>query len=843
MSGGKRETTHMSRHLVFAVSNREVNGTGKVTLLAVLGSLLLALLVFATAANAATNAVKFHAGTQVPVDVHTPDVEAGDINGDGHLDVAVGASAGTIGSQHFRILAGDGNGGFIEIGDFAPPDTNISGVAMGDMNSDSKPDLVYAGNGNTVRQVRIALGNGDGTFTESARAPVGTNPGTVTLADVNSDGSLDAIVGSAWPPGSSGSATGTVTVVRGDGAGGFGSSASYTVTNTPGGISVGDVDGDGDKDVAVARFGSDVALLLNNGTGSFTVTSISTGNSSTADVVLADLDGDTDLDVASGNPGSGGIGIALNSGSGNFSTTTGISGLSQIYTLRAADFDNDGDQDLAAVSAFSGGTGTVYVYGNNGSGAFSLLTSVTPNPRNSLFGDLDIGDVDEDGWLDMLALRGNPNGGLIPLLSNLPPEVKSVSVSPSPANTDDTVTTSVSTSDPNGDTVQLGYQWQLKPSGGSFSDIPGETGSSLDLSVSGHGDPGDEVRVAVTATDGKDSAATVYSDPASVTGGEPEVSLGAGSYSGLEGDAIAVSGTARDPDNDPLTLTWSATPGSGVDAGASCVFANAHAANTTVKCTDDGPWTLTLEANDGGQTVSASAPLTIQNANPSIGALGLRGATGTACQTGNTVNLAFTVTDPGTNDPIDGTVQWGDGSSSSYSNGAFSGDHTYAAGRYTITVHASDDDSGEDTRSSATNAVSFLYDTHGFLQPVNMTGTRSAFKIGSTVPLKVEVTDCAGAPVSTLHPDVDLKKVDSTVETSVNEVVSSSSADTSDAMRWDPTTDPPRYMYNLSTKRSQFCLETSPMCSGPALTQGTYQVKVSDQSFAPVIALIELRTN
>jgi hypothetical protein len=813
-------------------------------LAAVLGGLLLASLVAAPGADAATNAVKFRVGTQVPVDVFTTNVELGDVNGDGHLDAAVGASAGSIGTQHIRVLAGDGDGGFSELGDLKPQDTNLNALAMGDMNADGKQDLVYAGNGDRSRQARISLGDGRGGFedpTDAGITTVGTNPGSLSLADVNADGKLDAIVGSAWPPGSNGSASGTVTVVYGDGAGGFISSASYGVGNTPGEISAGDVDGDGDLDLAVARYGSDVALLLQDGNGGFAVSSASTGNETTSDLVLEDLDGDGDLDLASAKPDfySGGLGVALNEGGGSFGTPTTVGGLRSIYALRAADLDGDGDKDLAAASIYAGSGGTVFVFANDGAGKYSPLTSVTPNPGSSLLaGDLGLGDLDEDGWLDMAALRGNPSGGLISLLSNLPPEVNQPTVVPSPAGTDDTLTADVSASDPNGDAVTLDYQWQRKPSGGgSFADIPGQTGVALDLSVAGHGDPGDEIRVAVTATDGKDPAATVYSEAVRVTGGEPEVSIDAASYSGSEGDEVSVSGSASSPGGDPLSLTWSATPGSGVDAGASCDFADAHAASTTVRCTDDGEWTLTLGASAAGRTVTVSAPLTVENVAPAVGALQLTDTTGTACRTGNTVELAFDVTDAGSNDSSGGTVEWGDGSESSFSGGGFSDGHNYAAGRYTITVRASDDDGGVDARSSAADAVSFLYDTRGFLQPVNTIGSRNGFRIPSTIPLKLEVSDCAGEPVPNLRPDVDLKKVGPGPERIVGEVVSSSNADGGDRMRWDS----PLYTYNLSTKRSQFCLTTEPGCSSFDLTEGTYEVKASDPTFAPVNALIKLR--
>ncbi|MFL6037887.1 MAG: PxKF domain-containing protein, partial [Gaiellaceae bacterium] len=141
--------------------------------------------------------------------------------------------------------------------------------------------------------------------------------------------------------------------------------------------------------------------------------------------------------------------------------------------------------------------------------------------------------------------------------------------------------------------------------------------------------------------------------------------------------------------------------------------------------------------------------------------------------------------------------------------------------------------------SSPANAVALLYNANGFLPPVNMTGARSSFKIGSTIPLKIKVTDCNGTSVSTLHPDVDLKKTDSTPENPVNEVVSSSAADTGDDMRYDAGA--PQYIYNLSTKRSQFC--PSSVCSNGDLTAGTYEVKVSDPTFAPIVKSIDLRLN
>jgi hypothetical protein len=57
----------------------------------------------------------------------------------------------------------------------------------------------------------------------------------------------------------------------------------------------------------------------------------------------------------------------------------------------------------------------------------------------------------------------------------------------------------------------------------------------------------------------------------------------------------------------------------------------------------------------------------------------------------------------------------------------------------------------------------------------------------------------------------------------VNESVSSSVADSGNTMRWDPTAN--QYVFNLSTKRSQFN-------GGQDLTAGSYRLRVSDPSFS-----------
>ena len=94
-----------------------------------------------------------------------------------------------------------------------------------------------------------------------------------------------------------------------------------------------------------------------------------------------------------------------------------------------------------------------------------------------------------------------------------------------------------------------------------------------------------------------------------------------------------------------------------------------------------------LLPNNPSKVGSDSKVVTVANVKPTISALTISGTSGVACLAGNAVSLSFTVSDPADNsaDPISGTINWGDGSTTTYSGRSYSGSHTYSAGGHTIT--------------------------------------------------------------------------------------------------------------------------------------------------------------
>ncbi|RYX80731.1 hypothetical protein EON83_27260 [bacterium] len=80
------------------------------------------------------------------------------------------------------------------------------------------------------------------------------------------------------------------------------------------------------------------------------------------------------------------------------------------------------------------------------------------------------------------------------------------------------LTASARTSDADGDTVTLAYQWYKNGSA-----LSGETNSTLDLSLSGNGDDGDVISVGVVANDGSADSDLLSSDPVTVGNLAPSI--------------------------------------------------------------------------------------------------------------------------------------------------------------------------------------------------------------------------------------------------------------------------------------------------------------------------------
>ncbi|MEZ4293861.1 MAG: VCBS repeat-containing protein [Polyangiaceae bacterium] len=256
-------------------------------------------------------------------------------------------------------------------------------------------------------------------FTDEAdRLPEDTSlPDTSTidvdLIDIDGDGDLDLFVaeGTAGPFGR----PNRMLVNEGDGF-----FTDETAARLPAGADnsskadAGDIDGDGDLDIIIASLGPE-QLLVNDGTGHFTDVSATALpppppflNGISAEAKLADVDGDGDLDilVANENPfnadplGGGQDRIYINDGTGHFTdeTTARLPAVTdQTGGFAVGDIDDDGDLDVIVLNR-----GQDRIFINDGDGYFDEETAARFPITDDASRAAGLGDLDGDGDLDLL---------------------------------------------------------------------------------------------------------------------------------------------------------------------------------------------------------------------------------------------------------------------------------------------------------------------------------------------------------------------------------------------------------------------------------------------------------
>ena len=352
--------------------------------------------------------------------------QTADIDGNGKADVVVGANTagGNAALTRTDVLLGTGTGAFtVQAGPAfaAGSATSTNAFAVGDINGDGKPDLIYASqsnDGNLDGLITPELNTstaGVASFSAAAATTIATpanfNPQQVVTADFNGDGHLDVAV-----LGLTGDAESLV-VLNGDGDGAFTESyhtAVEVASGTPltdGVLLSGDFNGDGKPDLAVYDPNSGEVTSFRSTGSSFTQTSTPVNLNETGTVpgaiTTADLTGDgkTDLIVAenSSTGASDTVAVFLATGSGSnitFSAKTAVPAGNPagqaIGGITAADFDGDGHVDVATDYGILLGAGT----GALASPASALATSALAGTQG--YTALLSGDLNGDGKPDLI---------------------------------------------------------------------------------------------------------------------------------------------------------------------------------------------------------------------------------------------------------------------------------------------------------------------------------------------------------------------------------------------------------------------------------------------------------
>lgn len=344
------------------------------------------------------------------------DTDTGDVTGDGVADVVVLENCcNSLSTWRVVTLSWNGSGftktatgysntnaanGFTATSDY------VIDLELGDLDEDGDLD-VYVPFGSTSSQTwryQVWRNNGSGTFTPDAKVPTtgGARSGNkAKLTDFDGDGHLDAVRLEYF---------GNVVLETGNGDGTFDPPVQLMSTFNAQMLSVGDLTGDGRPEVAVGiRTTTNVTqdifeVGINNGFGSI-ASEVTYTTGVDAHPYIAEVTGDgwNDLVVAVGgesfsNPANSPKLVVfpnLGTGSGAVNTTSILAASFRPHDLHVTHVDDDGVLDLA------GGTyrGPVLLR-RTGPGTFAQVhtASLPLRPHH-----VTIGDVTGDGRVDAFA--------------------------------------------------------------------------------------------------------------------------------------------------------------------------------------------------------------------------------------------------------------------------------------------------------------------------------------------------------------------------------------------------------------------------------------------------------
>ena len=291
---------------------------------------------------------------QSPVSVAT-----GDLNADGKLDLVVAGQTTfsvyktgywcggyyggcypynywqTYEDAYVNVLLGNGTGGFSAAATQHLGSNRYSGtVAIGDLNGDTKPDVIVADNSGLSVLMNVATGPNQLALGSLQQSGSGYPLRSIALGDVDGDGKVDTLLNSGWG----------LSVQKGDGLGKFTAQPTVNAGIPVNSAVIGDVNGDGKLDLVAAGATNDftctsygwyycydgfntttrqASVLIGNGQGGFALPLVSSFGSEAnvygylPDVAVADVTGDSRPDLVTIDSYSGKAIVAANDGDWN----------------------------------------------------------------------------------------------------------------------------------------------------------------------------------------------------------------------------------------------------------------------------------------------------------------------------------------------------------------------------------------------------------------------------------------------------------------------------------------------------------------------------------------------
>jgi hypothetical protein len=686
-------------------------------------------------------------------------VAAADLDGDGILDLAIANAM----SNSITVLHGNGDGTFTEVANspFATGANLTTAITIADVTGSGINDLVYTDipggltglingiTGSVGANVSVMLGS-KGTFGGHLDNSTGGDfPTALAVGDFNADGKIDVAVTNFN--------SGNVSILLGKGDGTFTNAANspIKVGTRPSAVAAGDFNRDGILDLAVANTDDGtMAILIGNNDGTFQApTYLNVGIRPVA-IAVADLNGDGKLDLAVVDFTSSAVFVLLGNGDGTFGAPASFGVGAEPSAVVAADFNGDGKLDLAVVNRLSN---AVSILKGDGTGSFALsnVVPVRIGPQSVAFADFN-----RDGAMDLAVVNGGSNSVSVLLnITDTTPPVTTALATPGPNgngwnNTSVSVTLSSTDSEPNGSGVkeihyQIGAATPVVVAGASAT-VNFTTEGVFALSYFGVDNTGN-----VEATHSLTIQIDLTPPAISSSQAPPANSAGWNNTNVTVSFTCADNLSGVDTCTAPITVS---TEGAGqvINGTATDKAGNSATTSRTINL-DKTPPVLTMPTFASSYLLNSSLTLNFGATDALSGVASMQATlNGTPVTSGTTLTLTHLATN-------------------------------------TFTLTATDV-AGNTATQTATFAV--VYNFIGFLPPIPNDGT-GLFKLGSTVPVKFQLTDAKGTLISTAVAHLTIQMISgNTLQGTAIDATAPGNSDVGDLFRFDGT----QYIFNWSTQ-------------------------------------------